>query len=181
MEMRLSGTGGQGLITAGIILAEAAILDGKLAIQSQSYGPEARGGSSKAEILISDKPIHYPKVTQPDLVLAMSQEAANKYTTDLTGQGMLVVDTTYVKEVPNHQGKIYKLPITQRTKEELGKELFANIVALGAIVALTNTVSVESVTKAVLHRVPAGTEDINKKALQLGITLAQNCAAAAAT
>ena len=83
-ELRLSGTGGQGLITAGIILAEAALLDGKLAIQSQSYGPEARGGASKAEVIISDEAIHFPKVTDPNLLLAMSQEAATKYSHDLT-------------------------------------------------------------------------------------------------
>ena len=82
-ELRLSGTGGQGLITAGIILAEAALLDGKLAIQSQSYGPEARGGASKAEVIISDEAIHFPKVTDPNLLLAMSQEAATKYSHDL--------------------------------------------------------------------------------------------------
>ena len=100
MELRLSGSGGQGLILIGIILAEAAILDNKLAIQSQSYGPEARGGASKAEVIISEKAIHYPKVTEPDLVLAMTQEAAQKYHSDLKPEGTLIVDSTYVKEIP---------------------------------------------------------------------------------
>ena len=92
-ELRLSGTGGQGLILAGIILAEAALLDGKLAIQSQSYGPEARGGSSKSEVMISEEAIHFPKVTEPNLLLAMSQEAANKYSTDLSPESILVTDS----------------------------------------------------------------------------------------
>ena len=93
-ELRLSGTGGQGLITAGIILAEAALLDGKLAIQSQSYGPEARGGASKAEVIISDEAIHFPKVTDPNLLLAMSQEAATKYSHDLTA-GSVMIPTVF--------------------------------------------------------------------------------------
>lgn len=171
LQMRLSGTGGQGLILAGIILAEAAILDGKKTIQSQSYGPEARGGSSKSEVLISDKAIHFPKVTQPDIVLAMSQEACNKYTTDLDADGILIIDTTFVKEIPQNAKKVYKLPITDKAKTEVGKTLFANIVAIGAIVALTKCVSKESVTAAVLNRVPKGTEEVNEKALEIGMAL----------
>lgn len=171
IEMRLSGSGGQGLILAGIILAEAALLDGKLAIQSQSYGPEARGGASKSEVIISEKPIHYPKVTSPNLVLAMTQEATNKYCADLPAEGILVIDTTFVKEVPEHAKNVYRLPITETAANELGKILFANIIAIGAIVAATKVVSVESVTKAVLHRVPKGTEEVNKKALELGMAL----------
>lgn len=171
IEMRLSGSGGQGLILLGIILAEAALLDGKLAIQSQSYGPEARGGASKSEVIIADRPIYYPKVTHPNLVLAMTQEATNKYCGDLGADGILIIDTTFVSEIPSHVKNVYRLPITEVSTHELGKALFANIVALGAIAALTEAVSMESVTAAVLKRVPKGTEDINKKALELGISL----------
>ncbi len=170
-QLRLSGTGGQGLILAGIILAEAALLDGKLAIQSQSYGPEARGGSSKSEVLISDQVIHYPKVTEPDAVLAMSQEACNKYTKDLPAGGILITDSLFVAELPDFKGTVYQLPITHTAKEELGKTLFSNIVALGAIVKITGVVSVESLTKAVLAKVPKGTEALNEKALKLGMEL----------
>ena len=126
-ELRLSGTGGQGLILAGIILAEAALLDGKLAIQSQSYGPEARGGSSKSEVIISEDAIHFPKVTKPDLLLAMSQEAANKYSHDLTKDSVMITDSLFVSEVPDFGGKVYELPITHSAREGLGKILFANI------------------------------------------------------
>jgi 2-oxoglutarate ferredoxin oxidoreductase subunit gamma len=171
-ELRLSGTGGQGLILAGIILAEAALLDGKLAIQSQSYGPEARGGSSKSEVMISDQTIHFPKVTEPDLLLAMSQEAANKYSYDSTAKTILVTDSLFVKNLPKFDGKIYELPITVSAKQTLGKVLFSNIIALGALVKITGVVSEESLIKAVLSRVPKGTEDKNKQALQLGIDLA---------
>lgn len=170
-ELRLSGTGGQGLILAGIILAEAALLDEKLAIQSQSYGPEARGGSSKAEVIISDEAIYFPKVTHPNLLLAMSQEAMNKYGHDLPADGILVTDSLFVTKLPEHQGKIYQLPITHTAKEALGKALVANIIALGALVKITGIVSQASLEKAVLNRVPKGTEEMNKKALLLGMEL----------
>ncbi len=171
-ELRLSGSGGQGLILAGIILAEAALLDGKLAIQSQSYGPEARGGSSKSEVIISDAEIYFPKVTKPNLVLVMSQEAAKKYVDDLSDAGVLVTDSLFVKELPaSFKGKVYELPITHSAKTELGKALFANIIALGAIVKLTGLVSEASIIKAVLNRVPKGTEEVNEKAIRLGMSL----------
>ncbi len=169
MEFRLSGSGGQGLILAGIILAEAAIADGKEAVQSQSYGPEARGGSSKSEVIISDKTIYYPKVEKPDFLLAMTQEALVKYSVDLNQDSILVVDSTTIKEVPAKFKKVYSIPITQMAKEKLGRDLFANIIALGAVAKITNAVSFKALEEAVLARVPKGTEQINKQALELGI------------
>jgi len=171
LEMRLSGSGGQGLILAGIILAEAAILDKKNAVQSQSYGPEARGGSSKSEVLISEAAIHYPKVVKPDLLLAMTQEALDKYAHDLPNEAMLVIDTTFVKDIPAKFTNVFQLPITEQAKEVLGRSLFANIIAIGAIVALTKAVSKESAVKAVLARVPKGTEAKNEQAFELGMSL----------
>ena len=174
-QIRLSGTGGQGLILAGIILAEAALLDNRLAIQSQSYGPEARGGSSKSEVIIDTKEIHYPKITVPDVVLAMSQEACNKYTTDLTEQGILITDSLFVQQLPEKRYReVYQLAITNTAKEELGKALFANIVALGALVKVTGCVTIESLTKAVLSRVPNGTEELNERAIELGYFCVEN-------
>lgn len=171
-QLRLSGSGGQGLILGGIILAEAALMDGKLAVQSQSYGPEARGGSSKSEVVISDKTIHYPKITVPDVVLAMTQEACKKYTADLPEDGILITDSLFVETLPAKQfSRVYQLPITQSAQDELGKALFANIVALGAIVKITGVVSKESLVKAVLARVPKGTEEINEKAIKIGMEL----------
>jgi len=167
-NFRFSGTGGQGLITAGIILAEAAILDGKEAIQSQSYGPEARGGSSKAEAIISDDKIYFGRVTCPDVLLAMSQEAANKYTKDCGENSVVITDSLFVKEVPGTYKERIDLPITHTAIATCGKSLFANIVALGAVNALTHCVSEEALEKAVLNRVPKGTEEANKKALLAG-------------
>ncbi len=170
-QLRLSGTGGQGLILGGIILAEAALLDGKLAIQSQSYGPEARGGSSKSEVMISETAIHYPKIEDPDVILAMSQEACKKYTTDMHANTILITDSLFVQELPAGAGKVYELPITHTAKEILGKALFSNIIALGALVKITGVVSKDSLVKAVLARVPKGTEEVNKKAIELGMDL----------
>lgn len=175
---RFSGTGGQGLITAGIILAEAALLDGKMAIQSQSYGPEARGGSSKAEVIISDEAIHFGRVMHPETLLVMSQEAADKYSADCTPDSLIITDSLFVENVPISAHRV-DLPITRTAVSTCGKALFANIVALGAVAALTNCVSVESLTKAVLDRVPKGTEDANKKALAAGFELAQSSKKAA--
>ncbi|SHI32484.1 2-oxoacid:acceptor oxidoreductase family protein [Propionispora hippei] len=168
LEISLSGTGGQGLILAGIILAEAAILDGKQAIQTQSYGPEARGGASKAEVIISEDEIDYPKVLAPDILLVMSQEACNKYADILKKNGKLLADSTLVKEISGREAEVIDLPITRTAREELGNAMFANIIALGALVAATGAVSEASLIKAVLARVPRGTEEKNQKALALG-------------
>lgn len=171
-QISLSGTGGQGLILAGIILAEAALLDGKQAIQTQSYGPEARGGASKAEVIIDDVEIDYPKVLEADILLAMSQEACTKYVKMLKKQGMLLIDTTLVRETPEGiDAIILPLSITAAAQEKFGSPMFANIIALGALVGSTCVVSRESVRSAVLNRVPKGTETINQQALEYGFTI----------
>ena len=172
-QIVLTGTGGQGLILAGIILAEAAVLDGKQAIQTQSYGPEARGGASKAEVIISDEAIDYPKVQKADTLLAMSQEAFNKYSGAVGTAGKLVVDSTFVRELRETQAQLVVLPITKAAREQLGRDMFANIIALGAIVGLTDTVSRESLVAAVLARVPKGTEDKNRQAIDIGFQMAR--------
>jgi len=171
-QIRLSGTGGQGLILAGIIIADAAIRDGKTSIQSQSYGPEARGGASQAEVIISDDEIDYPHVTHPDVLLVMSQEACDKFVPGLKRGGMIIADSTYVYNLPEIDGKIYRLPISSTAREKLGREMVANVVALSAMVRLTGVVSREALKEALLSRIPKGTEDLNVKALELGWQLA---------
>jgi 2-oxoglutarate ferredoxin oxidoreductase subunit gamma len=170
-EIRLSGSGGQGLITAGIILAEAAIMEGKEAVQSQSYGPEARGGASKAEVIISSEFIYHPKVVSPGLLLAMTQQAAKNYSSDLRAGGVIIVDEDLVPEVPQNV-KVIKAPITRLAVEKLGKDLFANIIALGLVVKVTGAVSFETIQKAVAKRVPPATVEKNMKALRIGYELA---------
>ncbi len=172
VEIRLAGSGGQGLILAGIILAEAAgVYDGKFVCQTQSYGPEARGGASKAEVVISDEEIDYPKAIQPDVLLAMNQKSLDAYIGDLKPGGALLVDADLVTEIPLSQA--VAVPFTRIAREELGKTMVANIVALGALAQLTKAVSLESLTAAVLTRVPKGTEDLNKKALAAGAKAVQ--------
>ena len=168
-EIRFSGAGGQGLITAGIILAEAAsIIEGKNAVQSQSYGPEARGGASKSEVIISDEPIDYPKATIVDACLAMTQEAADKYANGIKPGGVLLLDSDFAPNAPEGDFKIYKMPIMRTAKDEIGREIVANVVALGAMIALTDVVSRESGLKAVLSKVPKAFLELNEKAYNAG-------------
>jgi len=167
-ELRLTGSGGQGLILAGVILAEAALLDGKRAVQSQSYGPEARGGASKAEVIISDSDIDFIKVQKCDMLLCLTQAAYDKYGKDFTSVIILDESLNMKYQAPE---KVVKIPILISAAEKLGKPMVSNIVALGAVNGTLNLVSRESLMKAVLSRVPRGTEDLNKRALELGYEL----------
>ncbi len=171
-EIRLTGSGGQGLILGGIILAEAALLDGKNAVQSQSYGPEARGGASKAEVIISDDNIYYPEVRNCEVLLSLTQVACDKYADSLKSGGILIIDNK-VEKPKRDDVKIYQLPILDTAENKIGKSLVANIVALGVLNAITNLVTKESLKKAILNRVPAGTEELNEKAYNSGIELCE--------
>ena len=173
-EIRFSGSGGQGMILAGIVMAEAAAIYGdKNAVQSQSYGPESRGGASKAEVIISAQPIDYPKATSIDCMLAHTQEACTKYHKDIKKGGILLVDAEEVKDVPNGDFKVYSYPIIATAREELGKIIVANIISLGMITELTGVVTHEQIEQAVLSRVPKAFLDLNKKALQAGFEKAR--------
>lgn len=171
-EIRLSGSGGQGLITAGIILAEAAIIDGKNAVQTQSYGPEARGGASKAEVIISDDKIDFPKVRDCDIFLSLTQKSFDQYSKGVKEDGIMLIDNVVNSEGTNK--KIYKLPMIDTAVNAIGKPMVTNIVALSTLVALTKVVSKEALEEAVLSRVPKGTEELNKKALEMGYAMGEN-------
>ncbi|MBW2358664.1 MAG: 2-oxoacid:acceptor oxidoreductase family protein [Deltaproteobacteria bacterium] len=165
-EIRFSGSGGQGIIMAAIVLAEAAgVYDKKYVCQTQSYGPEARGGTSKAEVVISNKTIDYPKAIKPDLLLAMNQASTDTYFWDLKPDGLLVVDATLVKQIPT--SRVVAIPFTQIARKKVGKDLVANIVALGSVGYLC------PLEAALMKRVPKGTEEINLKALRAGIRIAK--------
>lgn len=168
-EIRLSGAGGQGLILVGKIIAEAAaIYDDKNATQSQSYGPEARGGASRSEVIISDGDIDYPKATDIDLLLAMTQEASDKYAVDVKPGGIIVTDSGFVGTPPEGDFTVYSFPITQIAEEKIGKKIVANLVALGAIHKLSGIISEEAVINAIRARVPKGTEEMNIQAFKYG-------------
>lgn len=171
-EIRLGGSGGQGLILAGVILGEASsIFDGKNAVQSQSYGPEARGGMSKSDVIISDEDIDFPKAYTVNLLLALTQQSFTGYIKDVVAGGIVVYDSDRVKETKEGNYRLVGLPIIATATGDIGKAFVANIVSLGAIVELTGVVSKESIEKAVLKRAPRGTEEMNKKALHAGYEL----------
>lgn len=171
-EIRLSGSGGQGLILAGIILAEAAIIDGKNAVQTQSYGPEARGGASKAEVIISTEKIDFPKVRNCDIFLSLTQKSFDQYGKGIKEDGIIIVDNIVNSQSANN--KIYSVPIIDTAVNVIGKPMVVNIVALGVLVALTQVVTKEALEQAVLDRVPKGTEELNKKALEMGYAMGEN-------
>ena len=161
------------MIIMGIILAEAiGVYDGKEVAQTQSYGPEARGGSSKAEVVVSDEEIDYPKAMKVDLLVAMNQKALDEYYEDLKPEGTLIVDSTFVKTIP--VANAMQIPFTRIARDRLKKKaMVANIVALGAISELTSIVSKKAIEAAVLARVPKGTEKLNRDALKAGIAAAR--------
>jgi 2-oxoglutarate ferredoxin oxidoreductase subunit gamma len=178
-EIRMSGSGGQGVVLAGIILAEAAgIYEGREAIHMQDYGGAMRGGAVRSEVLIADPGVEivYPAVTRADILLAMTQEAANRWSGLTKADGIIVYDSTYVKTVPSLPAASYLAPITKTCEQELGSRVSANIVALGVICSLAKLVSEQSLEQAVLQRIPKGTEESNRKALKLGFKIGQEFA-----
>lgn len=166
-ELRLSGAGGQGMILASVMLAEAIGGSGeKNVTQTQSYGPEARGGASKADIVFSSSEIFYPKAMSLDLLLAMTQQSLDAYLPSLKDDGTLLVDSTYVTDIP--RDNYFGLPLTRLAREEMGYVVVSNIIALGAIAELTGIVEREQLLAVVIARSPRGTEDKNRLALDIG-------------
>ena len=173
-EIVISGSGGQGVVLGGIIVAEAAaIYEDRFATHNQSYGPEARGGASKSEVIISDGVIHYPEVENPDILVALTQEAVDKFSGQLKPTGIMITDAMVKKLPTKGEYKTYVLPI-QGTAEEIRGQIVTNMVTLGALVALTKIVSREALKQAVLARIPKGTEIINMQALAAGMKLAEH-------
>ena len=171
-EIRLSGFGGQGLILAGIILAEGAILSDLNSVQTQSYGPEARGGASKSEVIISDKDINFPKVREADILLCLTQKSFDEYSNTIKDNGIIVIDSSVNEsDIEYKTVKLLKLPIIETAKVELEKEMVANIVALGVMNEIIDSVDSDMLKKAILARVPKGTEELNEKAFELGSLL----------
>ncbi len=171
MEIRLTGSGGQGVILATIILAEAGIEAGKHVAQSQAYGPEARGGSCKAEVIIDEKPIGFTKVEKPTFFMALTQKALDQYAPGLSKHCIVLLDSSLETPECLLANKVYKAPILESAIKEVGKAMTANIVAVGAINAILNLVSDEDLHTAVMSHVPKGTEELNEKALQVGMKL----------
>ena len=167
-EVRLAGLGGQGIILAGIIVAEAAgIHEGKEVVQTQAYGAAARGGFSRSDVVICDEEILYPKASKLDFLLAMSQSAYEENLPSLKKGGVLLVDSTYVSEVSGP--KTYAIPFSEIAREKFARENVANIITLGAITQIFPIISKDSMEKAVLSRVPKRFIEMNKKAFKEGV------------
>ncbi len=167
-EIRLSGSGGQGLVLGGVMLSEAlATVDGKNVVQTQSYGPEARGGASRTDLVVSDGEIFYPKPMALDLLLAMTQESCDLYVGALKEGGLLVYDSHLVTQVPYTNA--IGIEFTQLARQEIGIPIMANVISLGAICALTGIVSEKGLREVVKRRAPRGTEEKNMAALEVGL------------
>jgi 2-oxoglutarate ferredoxin oxidoreductase subunit gamma len=169
-EVRFSGFGGQGIILSAVILGRAAVMyDNKHAVQTQVYGPEARGGASMSAVIIDDEPVLFPKVATPDIYVIMSQEGFEKYGAGAPESAVMVLDSSLVHARP--KCRYYEIPATREAKQTLGRDIVANIVMLGALVAATKVVSETALEKAILDSVPKGTEALNVKAMKKGIEL----------
>ena len=173
-RMVFSGSGGQGVITAAIILAEAAVLYENLtAVQSQAYGPEARGGATRSDVIISETMINYPKVIQPNVLVCLTQEAYNKFYTIVRPGGLLITDARFVKIQRKADAKQRELPIYATVMEKIGKPIVFNICMLGALLALTDLIQPESVMKVIKTRIPKNFLELNQKALDVGLKLGE--------
>ncbi len=178
VEIRCSGSGGQGILLAAAIIAEAAAALGRYVVQTQSYGPEARGGASKAEVIVSGETIDYPEVQRPDVSLVLSQAAYDKYAADMKPGGLLIYDSGLVEPDPDDLTVVRcGLPFTQAATDELGKKVVTNIVALGALVAVSGVLPADAVRDAVVSRVPARFKDLNEQAYGLGLRLGEEAVA----
>ncbi len=172
-EYRICGFGGQGVILAGFIIGKAACVFSDFnAVQSQSYGPEARGGAARSEVIVSDEKIGYPRPTSCDLMVAMAQEAFNTYRTDIRDDTVLIIDPDLV---PNHDiGRpLYKVRV-QKIAEGLGNKIVTNIAMVGALTGIDDTLSPEAVKKAVIDSVPKRFMELNINAFEKGFEAGKN-------
>jgi len=173
-RMVFSGSGGQGVITAAIILAEAAVLHEELtAVQTQAYGAAARGGATRSDVIISDVPINFPKVIQPNVLVCLTQEAYNKFSDIIRPGGLLITDTRYVQPQLKVDAVQRQLPMYETVMDRIGKPIVFNICMLGAVVGLTQLVRPESIMKVLEQRIPSGFIEMNRQALELGLELGQ--------
>ena len=171
-RMVFTGSGGQGVITAAIILAEAAVMyEGLNAVQSQLYGAEARGGATRSDVIIADETINYPKVIQPNVLVCLTSEAYAKFSPIIRPGGLLLTDRRYVRTLKKVDARQKELPMFQTVMEKIGKPIVFNICMLGAVIRLTDLVQPDSVMKVLERRIPSGFLEMNREALNLGLSL----------
>jgi 2-oxoglutarate ferredoxin oxidoreductase subunit gamma len=173
--MIFSGSGGQGVITAAIIFAEAAVVyEGLNAVQSQSYGPEARGGASRSDVIIADAEIRYPKVIEPNVLVCLTQEAYNKFSGLIRPNGLLLIDSHFVKQEKRIDATQIELAMYKTVMEKIGRPIVFNICMLGALTKLTQLIKPGSIMKVLETRIPAGFLGINEQALEIGLKMAED-------
>lgn len=173
-RMVFSGSGGQGVITAAILIAEAAVLyENLIAVQSQTYGPAARGGATRSDVIISDSKINYPKVLQPNVLVCLTQEAYNLFYPIIRPGGLLITDTRFVKTEKKVDAQQREFPMYRTVMDQIGKPIVFNICMLGAVLSLTDLVKSESIIKVLENRIPSSFLEMNRKALNLGMELAE--------
>lgn len=171
-EILIGGVGGQGVVLSGILLGTAATLfEGKKAVQTQSYSSELRGGSARAEVIISEEPISDPQVRRPDILIALAEEALSKYLHRMKRQGLLVIDSDLVKGAKEGEYEILHVPATSMAEEEMENIIVANLIILGALIRRTGLLSAESMEKAIEVSVPKKAIDLNLSAFRKGLTL----------
>ena len=171
-RMVFSGSGGQGVITAAIVLAESAVLhEGLEAVQTQAYGAAARGGATRSDVIVSDSTINFPKVIQPNVLVCLTQEAFNKYYPIIRPGGLLISDRRYVNTIRKVDAIQRELPMYETVMEKIGKPIVFNICMLGAVLGLTELVRPESIIKVLEARIPSGFLEMNQKALDLGLEM----------
>jgi 2-oxoglutarate ferredoxin oxidoreductase subunit gamma len=170
-EIRISGLGGQGVVLTGEIFGRAAVYDEKHVVQTQSYGAEARGSTTKSEVIIADKKVGFPIVRKCDFLVAMSQTALERHLKDLKEDGTLLVDEDLVREVPKIRAKIFKIPATKMAETKLKSKIFANVIMLGALTKITGIVSQQAVEKAINESVPNKTRENNILGFRIGLEL----------
>ena len=169
-----SGSGGQGIITAAVILSEAAVLyENMNAVQSQAYGPAARGGATRSDIIISESNINFPKVIQPNVLICLTQEAYNTFCNIIRPGGLLITDTRFVKTEKKIDAQQKELSMYVAVMEKIGKPIVFNICMLGAVISLTDLVEPESIMKVLESRIPSDFLEMNRKALELGMELTE--------
>ena len=175
VEIRFAGFGGQGIIKSGIIVAAAACIhSGKNAVQTQSYGPESRGGACKSEVVISEDEIDFPKVVEPDILVVMSQHAYNEYAENVKPGGVIIMDPDMIPHEKDLKSiTIFRIPAT-KIAEELGRKIVANIVMLGAFVSITHMLKESAVKESIKANIPKGTEELNLTAFEKGYEYAKN-------
>jgi 2-oxoglutarate ferredoxin oxidoreductase subunit gamma len=172
-----SGSGGQGVITAAIILAKAAVMfEGKNATQSQSYGAAARGGATRSDVLISESEIYFPKVVQPNILVSLTQESYNTFSSIIRPGGLLLVDSRFVSIEKKVDAKHIALPMYDTVMEKIGKPIVFNICMLGALLGATQLVRGESIIKVLETTIPKDFMTMNKTALELGMAMGESAA-----